>query len=416
MPPPAIKHDPFNSDKAQMVDDILVPINQTYDYINDLKNPFFIRMYQVFQELYSNTTLLFHNKMPLTKQELNQFIQEMRLFDLQFNHVSSSNLTKFISDTAGTKYYKINLLIPNADRDTANTTTNANPNQLVTVYLAYHFSMSSVINSVIFAIMYFCKLFPGNYDQLTMYVVMSLDRRMFPHDKVLTPDRLRQAREQSVAFTCAALCDVENKKVIVSKYENIMSTIFHELMHYIDFDNHSKLSGIKLKQLKIKTQRPIRIYEVFVTAMSVVFSLFMQFFVMQVAFDPNMSIKFPSRESPLTHVLLDHLNQEVRYSIVLARHYIDLYDVTVAEFFSGSKLIDNQTPIIEYAILKAQFMMNIDWVFQIFNGNDMKNNLEYVDFAIPDQEFIDLLQLIPRGAYKLDNVSFNLFDFYCMMK
>lgn len=309
-------------------------------------------------------------------------------FDKEFNKTSES---KFISDIKkmnllyAVKLYifndviKINFLVINLEES-----------------IGY-------ISSVLHALHTFCYTFPYSYNHLTINI--SLDdnyRDVEWHTKI--PEIFDLLRKKSAAFNVSGVTQ-RNKKIInLTKKEEIIKLMYHEMIHFIGLD-HELINMTSNFQWAIESPG-LNFSEAYTEFLSVIL------------YSAYNSIQLGSI-SPINIEELygKILSIEIFYSAYLTCNILKFYgynNKTFINFFRGIGK-KNSAPIYiwEYVILRTQLLLNLEKVASLIGGKNMwrinsKTNTEIIDLMKIDDNMIEILAYYFTNTTPIKNISYTL--------
>lgn len=260
------------------------------------------------------------------------------------------------------------------------------------------------ISVIMHALHTFCNMFPHDYNQLTVYV--SLDDNCRDLNGVTTVqveslDKIYQHfKLNSLAFNASGVTNKYFKKVVLTRKEEIIKLLFHEMAHYAGLDENIRYD--KKYNWAIKNSM-LNLSEAYTEFVSVL--LHSAYISLHLSNDNNYHDIF--------HTIYC---SEIDYSSCLS--------AKILQFFGCSKKIDNffkgvgekiYCPIYvwEYILLRTVLMNKTDDVLNITKCDLelTKNNCENISNLMTiDSNFLNRMNELTITPIKLDNISYLLFD------
>lgn len=212
----------------------------------------------------------------------------------------------------------------------------------------------NLIAGIIHAINTFCCLFPFNYKGLSIYICLDENKRIISKN----------------IFNISGITDKYNKTIILTKKEEIIKLLFHELIHYIGLDS----SLLIFSELKY--------FEAYTELLSVIF------------FVAYKSIHYKRNFNK-------ELNKELKYSLLLTSNILKYYGYgdNYRDFFKQKKYEECKIPIWEYVLLRTQLFLNIDKI------NNWKTDTKIIKYMEIDNNLINKLSKYMKIELK-DSISY----------
>lgn len=271
-------------------------------------------------------------------------------FDKNLNNVVGSKFQTNVLHMNGVRTY---MLILSSATVTTATSTKLTTTSTFTITVHILTNDDNLIPIILFAINTFCNLFPYNYDGLTIYICPNDIGRTLNHTKHL--DNFDKLRKQSGAFTVSGVTEKHKKTIILTKSEEIIKLLFHEMVHYIGLD--SNFFGI-YHDFGWAVNNGLHLSEAFAEFMSI---------ILVTAFE---AINICSMEGEDVYDYYQKLLQiEIVYSAYLSSNILKFYGYNSENFRNfflgvGEKKY-SPIPIWEYVILRTQLLLNIDEITEL---------------------------------------------------
>lgn len=269
----------------------------------------------------------------------------------------------------------------------------------ITVHFLYDTLPVNLIATIMHALWIFYQVFPYNYSNLTIYVCLDHHTR----DLLTTMDEMRQA---SAAFNVSGMTQRSSHVIYLTRQEEIIKLMFHELAHYLEFDG--ELMDFKVGNFNYCIQlHNLKLYEAYSEFLSVIFNSAYQ----------------AIRLSTVYHITAHQLYQqllflETRYSLVLTSRILRFYGYhdNYRDFFYYCETSRNArkktSPISvwEYVFLRASLMQHLDEVCRLapdFRVTETNRN-EIVELMQLDYHLVNELANYMDSV--MTNVAYTLID------
>jgi hypothetical protein len=254
------------------------------------------------------------------------------------------------------------------------------------------------ISAIVHAINTFCHLFTFNYDGLNIYVCLDNNRRnlSFPKHYNNYNDIFEHLHRLSSAFGISGVTQRSEKKIILTKSEEIIKLLYHELAHFVGLDE--RLIGIKSNLYLDIDKTYLNISESYIELLSVILNSMYQ------------TIHISGIIKMDRYLLLEKILQiEFYYSIFLSSIILKFYGYnkdTFRNFFQRhNKKNNSPIPIWEYIILRSQLFCNINKISILIKNNwKVINPHIVVKMAEIDDNFLDKLSVL-MDSQSLSNIS-----------
>jgi len=260
----------------------------------------------------------------------------------------------------------------------------------------------NIIAVILHAINTFCNLFNDHdYDGLTINIVLDNNNRIIDIPETLDSysEKINYLKKNSLAFNVSGVT-VRNKKIItLTRSEEIIKLLFHELIHYIELDD-SLLNTTFNKNWSIESD--LNISETYTEFLAVILNSMYQSIHLNKLL--NVSLK-----DIFSHII----QKEINYSIYLTSNILKFYGYNkynYKSFFTNDKINKTPLPLWEYIFLRTMLMINLNNViddvpsdYKIINTNVLVNLLNN------DNDLINGLAKLMLQQFDR-NVSYNAVD------
>jgi len=252
------------------------------------------------------------------------------------------------------------------------------------------------------AVHIFAQLFKCDLSKLSIFVGLTNQNRNIYVDKI-TKDMFSTIKQKSEGLTVSGMTIKHEKTIILTKKEEIVKLLFHELAHYIGLDNVLNKCN-KLFNWDVDNKK-LNVAESYAEFISV---------VLNTAFNTCvLIIRGKSKEiKNINNVFNSFLLNEIEYSIYLTARILNLYgydETNYREFFNSSKK-KNSCPIYiwEYVFLRTQLLFNIDKV--IAKSNNFYATEEMCNMFEFDEDLMFKIGSYLSRLVKMENISFLYYD------
>ncbi|AGF85514.1 hypothetical protein QJ854_gp268 [Moumouvirus goulette] len=311
-------------------------------------------------------------------------------FDKDFNNVQNS---KFQSDIINSnQVFSFQL--------------NVNESKInIYVLCSTDFEYIGYISVILHAINTFCHMFTYNYNGLEIYI--SLDNNL--RDAYLNHDEdyeniFKNLKKTSQAFNVSGITNRYKKLIILTKRQEIIKLLYHEMIHFIGLD-HEFLKVNQKHEWNIINPK-LNLSEAYTEFISILLNCAYQ----------TLHIYHKCNTDPY-QLYKNLLEIETKYSIYLTRKILFFYGYkkkNINEFFdkgiSSKSPVYNPILIWEYIILRSKLLLNFD-KFQWKDLSDLNVNrhnlIKIIDFMKIDNEFIQKLKF---DCFFDNSFSYNLID------
>lgn len=344
------------------------------------------------EKLLNNMTIAYFkdikldNAIPIDLVDLqNHFID----FDRKFNGDKYLD-TKFISDVKKMNLtYSIKMQIL---KDT------------IIINLLVNILCVKLIASILHALHTFCNMFPYNYDGLTINICLDDNHRdinwQLPRDELFD-----YVKKKSLAFNVSGVTRRDKRVIDLTKQEEIIKLMYHELVHYIGLD--SLLVGQYVNFGFAITKPNVNVSEAYTEFMAILLN------------SAYISIRLMTKKNNLNCCTYDMykrlISLETKYSIYLTANILKLYGYnhqTFRNFFDGIGQ-KNYSPIYiwEYVILRSQLLINLNKITDdIVADWRVINSHKIIDLMRINNKMIDEIQLVMAYTNPIDNLSYTAIE------
>lgn len=352
------------------------------------------------QAFYSNT--IFY-PIILSDLNINSIRKTFSDFNLSFNKISD---TKFSSDlNEMNTVVAFDLIIEK--------------NIIRINFLAYdQDSTSKYISYILHALHTFCHMFKYNYDGLVIDVCLDsnernlLNKRNF--ETKINNSTLQEIflylKQKSAAFNVSGVTNRSLNKIILTKKEEIIKLMYHELVHYIGLDR--EFVGKEIDFGWETTPSYLNVSEAYTEFMSIILNSAYETIHMCRLTNDNMYYLYEKI-----------LCAEINYSIYLSSSILKFFGYdhkNVVSFFRhdtnfsfGDK---KSSPIYvwEYIILRANLLQNLNKVSEIVADSwkiTSQNRNQIIKLMKDTDSFINKIQILMKTTQVLNNISYTVIDY-----
>jgi len=308
-------------------------------------------------------------------------INKLRRKFIEFNQtINSVTKSKFESDLESlTSINSVKLKIGSG---TITINFLSKPNQIKTVAALIH------------AINTFGHTFEYDYDGLQIDIVLDLNYRDLI-DRPINANSFDKLRKQSAAFNVSGVTYKHKKFIQLTKSEEIVKLMFHEMIHYVGLD--AEFVGLTEKFNWAVSDQNFNLSEAYTEFLSIIINSAYQ--------SVHLSIDFE---------LL--LNLEITYSIYLVSNILKFYDYDEdwPNFFQGIGK-SKYSPILtwEYVIVRTQLLLNLNQVADLVipGWKITPNNLKgIVNLMKIDNNFMNELSFFMSNTKPINNISYTAIE------
>lgn len=277
-------------------------------------------------------------------------------FDTKFNHVIDSKFQQDVKnmDTG----YTIDLTIGS---DT------------VTINFLYNRDDIGYISAIIHAINTFCNMYPYSYHGLTINICLDDNVRQIPNGiDASNSNVFAQLQKMSGAFNVGGFTNRHDKIIVLTKKEEIIKLLYHELIHYVELDRaiactDAPNTNIHADSNLAITCSKINLSEAYTEFVAVILTTAYQTL--------HLAGLYPT---DIYQLYQSMLNAEYQYSIYLTSNILKFYNYnsnTYYNFFNGIGE-KKHCPIYiwEYVLLRTQLLDNLSLVLDTLSSDFRLNN------------------------------------------
>jgi hypothetical protein len=345
---------------------------------------------QSYQNLINDTIIAFKEPLKVSREvssiTIDKFKTDIIDFDDHFN--SFGTCTKLQRDLKKMNhYYSVRLSVGGH----------------ITVNILSEHTDHALIGTIIHSINTFCHLFPYDYSGLVIGIILDDNKR----DIMLSDDALqiqiKNMQKNSSAFTVSGVTRRRDKNILLTKREEIIKLLYHELVHYIGLD--AVLVGHPYMTTWNINNKIINLSEAYTEYMSIILhSAYISVHLMaKFGVDPIQTFT-------------EIISYEIKYSLLLTSSILQIYGYNshnYSTFFTGNSAIPPATSPIatwEYIILRSQLFLQMNNILDkpwTLSRKDIKNIVQ-----IADNHDLIIKALTPyfTRLYTLKNISYIAFD------
>ena len=262
-------------------------------------------------------------------------------------------------------------------------------------------SALNIMSSVLVAIHTFCYMFPHNYNGLIIYVCLDNNKRDLPSGLLNSKETLTYLKTNSMAFNVSGATYRYRKLIVLTKKEEIIKLLFHELVHYAELDNLLMNVDIEKKWSIDKSINLSEAYTEYIavllcTAYSAIFS---------------STINNSSNDN-IVAIYEKMINIELKYSYLLSASVLKFYDLshrTLRGFFENKiPIISSPICIWEYVLIRTILLNDINHLTNITEFR-LRDNTKQAIIDICHSNIYDNLVKFMKYP-RLTNISYVCFD------
>lgn len=257
----------------------------------------------------------------------------------------------------------------------------------------------------------FCLLYPADYDGLTINACLDSLTRTVVHPDVDMglPEIRAYLRDQSTAFNVSGVTITDHKTIILTKREEVIKLLFHELVHYVGLDGPLVNKHIDFGWDLMKPK--LNLSEGFTEFIAV---------ILTTAYDAIHLASIKQVNVYKLYALM--LATETQYSIYLTSALLKFfgYDQQTWRGFFGrvrsdddrSNPLPSPIPIWEYVIVRAQLMVELNRVVDILT-EDLRIDGDVgpiIASMRPDDVLLHQIGIYMHNNNYDDNISYLLID------
>lgn len=300
-------------------------------------------------------------------------------FELDLNKMKKSMSIKFF---VGSDIIKINFIYDN--------------NNTIFKYIAI----------VLHALNTFCNLFPHNYSGLEINVCLDQNLRNIdiPDHIISIKNKITYLQKESLAFNVSGVTYPSRKIINLTRQEELIKLLFHEMIHFIELDHI--LTDTNFKNTWAINTKGLNLSESYTEFFSVLLYAMYE--------SIHLSKLIPVKSDI---IFKEILSIETEYSICLTSSILKFYNynnTNYKKFFDGSGFkITQPILLVEYIFLKSILLLNINAVLDIVptNYKIKKNNLpDLFKIFLNDHNLIIKLKSYMENDMHINSVSYLAID------
>lgn len=280
----------------------------------------------------------------ILKQKKSIDLQTIKSIFLDFNNNFNGKGSKFASDVNHVlnKSYTFVLVISDNNELTINFLCKNNQKKLIALLL-------HAINT-------FCHFFSHvDFHDLTLNICLDDNKRdlIIPEKCLTYNDKINYLKEKSLAFNVSGVTYRFDKIINITRIEEIVKLLFHEMIHYVGLD-HELLYVNFRNNWSINPQK-LNLSETYTEFMAVLLNAAYQ----------TIHIYCVDEKLSAIELYKNILEIETKYSIRLTSDMLKFYgydDVTYTNFFHGIGQKNKEPiPLWEYIFLRTICMLKMDF-------------------------------------------------------
>ncbi len=263
-----------------------------------------------------------------------------------------------------------------------------------------------LVSAVIHAVHTFCHLFPYDYHDLVINICLDDNKRdlIIPETLKNDTEKFKYLEKHSLAFNVSGMTNRMNKLIDVTRSEEMIKLLYHEMVHYIGLDTVLLDNYI---DSNMNIQNKLNLSEAYTEFMAIILKSAYQSIYLAGLNKWN-----------LTDTFTKILYLEIQYSFYLCSNILAFYGYdkdTYSQFFQGiSDKKYSPIPIWEYVFLRAALLLNIDKVIDIVALNHWhvtsSTSQAVIELMATDNEFIDKLSFFIIHTKPIQNISYSMID------
>lgn len=178
----------------------------------------------------NDSDLIFNSDTKNILLNLLNSIKESSITNFDLEQIESSNIEKLFSDF-NKKFNNCSVQLP------TKIISMSLKNITGLIKLNFLYDDLHIIPQIIYATNMFTNLFKINYDGLTINVLLDDNNRIIdPQSKSDPKIKIKEQRKKCLGFTISGVTYKHNKLINLTKKEEIIKLLFHELIHYAGLD------------------------------------------------------------------------------------------------------------------------------------------------------------------------------------
>jgi|SRR5271154_2801770 len=263
-----------------------------------------------------------------------------------------------------------------------------------------------LVSAIIHAVHTFCHLFPYDYHGLVINICLDDNKRdlIIPETLKNDAEKFKYLEKHALAFNVSGMTNRMDKLIDVTRSEEMIKLLYHEMVHYIGLDtvllDHNIDSTLSIKN-------KLNLSEAYTEFMSIILKSAYQSIYLAGLNKWNLADTFAKI-----------LYLEIQYSFYLCSNILAFYGYnkdTYNQFFQGiSDKKYSPIPIWEYVFLRAALLMNINQVVDIVALTHWhvtsSTSRAVIELMIPTNKFIDKLSFFIIRTKPIQNISYSMID------
>jgi len=265
----------------------------------------------------------------------------------------------------------------------------------------------NTISAIVHAINTFCHLFEYSYDGLVINICLDTNQRDIDISDSSLKTRFATMKQNSTAFNASGVTHRLSELIILSKKEEIIKLLFHELVHYAGLD--SDLVGTKF-DIEWDIKNPtLNLSEAYTESMAILLN------AMYCAIQLGSYVQTDNGES-----FDSILKYEINYSLLLTANILKFYgynDLTYESFFNPTPdnhdLTKSWSPIQtwEYIFVRTNLLLKLDNLSRLTNWQLNKSTSQLIRDVTEDHtELVIHLKPYMKSTYVLTNISYTCIE------
>lgn len=279
---------------------------------------------------------------------------------------------------------------------------------IINFYFLYDEKDTAYITAILYASNTFFRMYKSENKNLDIYVCLD-DHPRIIDCKLKNNSCLNKTRKKSLGLIVSGTTYPGLNEIFLSKKEEIIKLLFHELIHYVKLDEDCK--NIKSKWDTIKKQ--LNLAEAFTEYLSVILhssyiSLLLYGRLLNQSNIAHSGIHRFKDRTTLKEIYLNIITREINYSIYLCCSILKIYGYNHNNYIDFFKTQDrlNDQPIYlwEYIFLRTLILLNKTKHNKV---NDFINNDEILINAMNNKYYWNVIDT--SVSFLTCDVEWNLF-------
>lgn len=314
-------------------------------------------------------------------------------FNQQFNNVKDSVFEKDVLKM--TDIYSINLKINN-DKIKLNFLVNDLIENI------------GLVTNIIQSLHVFCYMFKYEYNGLTIDICLDNNNRdLFLLKNKMSYDKIfENLQKKSGAFNVSGVTYRIKKYILLTRSEEIIKLLYHEMVHFIGLDHELLNQPVKFNWATESTE--FNLSEAYAEFMSIILNSAYQ--TIQLSGINNINLYDSYGKI---------LYAETKYSIYLTCNILKFYHYDSSNYMDFFRGIGEKkyAPIMvwEYIFVRTQLLLNLNELSNIMHNSDWRvdesNITNVVQLSQPTDKFIDYIDDFMAHTDPIKNISYLLIDF-----